>query len=352
MQIHELTRLQPLNELDIVGPGGLISGAKAAYGALKQKGGVKDALRTATPGQGQGFASTADLVQSDFAKRMQNVKNNAAMKQVAANLQKQWNQYKTTVSPMAQISPQQQAQQQALKSQLLAKKVSGGPATAKLPLPGTSAAPTPAKPTAPKFNAPPGYNASNITSATKPITVGKGQRPLDPKNPNDAALIARIQKAQSAVTTESLQLAEAAGVIQLTDWYKKTIIPKSMSEYEAEYLKNPVIQKSLKDIIATDGQPKDQLAAFVNLVAATGAEGQVIAAKQPQAAAKQPQAAPSAAAPQAAGVQAATSQLQKLAGLSATQIDALKKIFSGAPQVKTTDPNTANFLQALGIKTS
>jgi hypothetical protein len=59
-----------------------------------------------------------------------------------------------------------------------------------------------------------------------------------------------------------------------------------------------------------------------------------------------------AAAPQAAGVQVATSQLQKLAGLNPGQIEALKKIFAGAPTVTTGDPNTANFLQALGIKTS
>ena len=103
MQIHELTRKQ-LNEVDIVGANGLIAGAKAAYGALKQPGGAKDALRTVTPGQSQGAFSTADLTQSDFAKRMQAVKNNAAMKQVAANIQQQWEQTRKTL-PAAQSSP-------------------------------------------------------------------------------------------------------------------------------------------------------------------------------------------------------------------------------------------------------
>ena len=84
-------------------------------------------------------------------------------------------------------------------------------------------------------------------------------------------------------------------------------------------------------------------------MSAVAAETQIVQAKQPQVAAA---AGNSAAAPQAAGVQVATSQLQKLAGLNATQIEALKKIFAGAPQVTTGDPNTANFLQALGIKTS
>ena len=351
MQIHELTRKQPLNEVDLAGPNGLIAGAKAAYGALKQPGGVKDALRTATPGQSQGFASTADLVQSDFAKRMQAVKNNAAMKQVAANVQQQWEQTRKTL-PAAQAAP---------------------------------AAQTPAAPAAKTTTAQPGFNASNIGNlkstpgaitppAAKPVVPamktavpnfkqapagynnvktnapGYGQVPkIQPK------IQPTVAKPKPAVVRESQQLTEAASLAQVTDWFTKSVIPRSAAGHEAEYLQNPTIQATLKNIAAAENQADDkkrqesQAAEFLNLVSAVAAETQVVQAKQPQAAAT---AGAGAAAPQAAGVQVATSQLQKLAGLNTTQIEALKKIFSGAPQVTTGDPNTANFLKALGIKTS
>ena len=112
MQIHELTR-RPLAEVDIVGPGGLLSKIGAAGKALVQPGGVGDALKTVTPGFGQGaFGSarnllpgstatggTHDLTMSDFAKRMRDVQNQAAMKQVATNLQQQWNQVSKNLAP-------------------------------------------------------------------------------------------------------------------------------------------------------------------------------------------------------------------------------------------------------------
>jgi hypothetical protein len=352
MQIHELTRRQPLNELDIAGPDGLMSNAKAAYGALKQKGGVKDALRTATPGQGQGFASTADLVQSDFAKRMQAVKNNAAMKQVAANIQQQWEKTRKTLpAAQAQTAPTTQ--------------------------------PSPAAPAAKTTAAPPGFNASNIGNlkATPGAITPPAPKPVVPKT-NTAApnfrqapagynniktnapgygQVPKIQpavaKPKPALVRENQHLTEAASLAQITDWFTDAVIPQAMSAHEAEYLQNPTIQATLKNIAAAENQPDDkkrqqmQAAEFLDLVSAAGAISQEIQAKQPRVAAAAGTGAGSAA-PLASGAQAATSQLQKLAGLSATQIEALKKIFSGAPQVRTTDPNTANFLQALGIKTS
>jgi len=348
MQIHELTRKQPLNELDIAGPNGLIAGAKAAYGALKQPGGVKDALRTATPGQSQGFAGTADLIQSDFAKRMQAVKNNAAMKQVAANVQQQWEQTRKTL-PAAQAAP---------------------------------AAQTPAAPAAKTTTAQPGFNASNIGNLkstpgaitppmAKPVVPATPQAPAPnfkqapagysnvKTNAPGYGQVPKIQptvaKPKPAGVRESIQLTEAASLAQITDWFTKSVIPRSAAGHEAEYLQNPTIQATLKNIAAAENQADDkerqksQAAEFLNLVSAVAAETQVVQAKNPQAATT---AGTGSAAPQAAGVQVATSQLQKLAGLNATQIEALKKIFSGAPQVTTGDPNTANFLQALGIKTS
>jgi len=96
MQIHEVTRKQ-LNELDLAGSGGLWSNIKTADKAMMQPGGVKDALRTVTPGAGQGATNTADQTQSDFVQRMQGVKNNSVMKQVAANMQAQWEKARAQV---------------------------------------------------------------------------------------------------------------------------------------------------------------------------------------------------------------------------------------------------------------
>ena len=147
MQIHELTRKQ-LNEVDIAGPDGLIAGAKAAYGALKQKGGAGDALRTVTPGQSQGAFSTADLVQSDFAKRMQAVKNNAAMKQVAANIQQQWEQTRKTL-PAAQSAPAAQSQTTTSAPGYSPVKMN---APAGIPTVGGSKLPQPTVATSPALN--------------------------------------------------------------------------------------------------------------------------------------------------------------------------------------------------------
>jgi hypothetical protein len=93
MQIHEITRKQ-LNEVDLAGPNGLWSNIKTAGQALMQPGGTKDALRTVTPGAGQGATNTAAQVQSDFAQRMKAVQNDSATAQVAKNLQGQWEQFR------------------------------------------------------------------------------------------------------------------------------------------------------------------------------------------------------------------------------------------------------------------
>lgn len=93
MQIHEITRKQ-LNEVDLAGPSGLWSNIKTAGKALMQPGGAKDALRTVTPGAGQGATNTAAQSQSDFAQRMKTIQNDSATVQVAKNLQGQWEQYR------------------------------------------------------------------------------------------------------------------------------------------------------------------------------------------------------------------------------------------------------------------
>ena len=104
MQIHELTRRQ-LNEVDIVGQDGVLSKIGTAAKALVQPGGVKSALKTITPGFGQGALSTKDLATGNFAQRMQTVRNNAAIKQVAANLQQQWMQASKTLPPATATPP-------------------------------------------------------------------------------------------------------------------------------------------------------------------------------------------------------------------------------------------------------
>ena len=218
MQIYELTRRQ-ITEVDIVGPDGVLSKIGTAAKALVQPGGVKSALKTITPGFGQGALNTKDLATGDFAQRMQAVKNSAAIKQVAASLQQQWNQVSKTLPAATATSPELNKSRNELA--LLKKataSLQGGPALTPQELQ--------------KVNA---YRTSQgqpplPTPKNEPIVVGK-DKPLDPKNPADAALIAKIQAAQQkatpVVTQESVQLAEAASLSQLTDWYKKSVIPKS-----------------------------------------------------------------------------------------------------------------------------
>jgi len=334
MQIHELTQKQPVNEI--------LGAIKNVVSAVGQPGGLKSLGSHLIPGA---YSNIAAAQQGDFAKRMQSVQNTGLMKQAAANIQSQWEQYRQQVSPMTQIAPQQQAQQQKLKSQLLAKKVAGGPAASKLPLPGSSAAPAPTTPAA--------------TPATStPVTVGKGQQPLDPNNSQDAALLARIQQAaakQPGVTKESIQLAEAAGVTQLTDWYKQKVIPPSYTALAAEYLKNPTIQVALKKIATAETQPdaarqQAQTTGFQELMAATAVVSQQITAKNPQtttATANSNGAARTV--PIATGSRTARANLVKASGVSTAQLDAIVKITSALGTVTSSDPNTVLYLQALGF---
>jgi hypothetical protein len=286
MQIHELTRKQ-LNEVDLAGQGGLWSGIKSAAKAVVQPGGVKDALRTVAPGANQGLGSTAALTTSDFAQRMQAVKNSAAIKQVAANLQKQW--------------------MQVSKS-----------------LPATTPASTTTTP------------ASTTTTPASTTNLSTSQSRLA----NKAA-------AYKATRTESVQLDEAASLDQLTGWYTQSVIPKSMAAASAKYLANPVIKTALNKIIATADNSGEQSKAFVDLVAATSAESQQISAENPQAAATG--GAPRATRTLASSADVAKTNISKTAGISPSQIDAIAKIMDGLPAVTSRDPNTIAYLRALGF---
>ena len=294
MQIYELTKKQ-LNEVDLAGAGGLWSGIKSAAKAVVQPGGVKDAFRTVAPGANQGLGSTAALTTSDFAQRMQAVKNSAAIKQVAANLQQQWMQASKTL-------PTTQAQ---------------------APAAGPEAEP------------------ETTTTPSAP-----------PASPLTRSRLASKAAAYKATRTEGVQLDEAASLGQLTDWYKQSVIPKSMAVLAAEYLKNPIIKSSLEKILATDNQPGEQLKAFVDLVAATGAKSQEISAKNPQSATAANASSSKATKTLSGGASAAKTNISRAAGISPAQIDAIAKLTGTLGRVQAADSNTIAYLEALGFKTS
>ena len=381
MQIHELTRRQ-LNEVDIVGPDGVLSKIGTAAKALVQPGGVKSALKTITPGFGQGALNTKDLMTGDFTQRMQAVKNSAAIKQVAANLQKQWNQVSKTLPAATATAPG------TTTSALGYSSVKTNAPTG-IPSVGGSKSPQPTVATSPELNksrnelallkkataslqggpalTPQELQKVNAyrtsqgqpplpTPKNEPIVVGK-DKPLDPKNPADAALIAKIQAAQQkttpVVTQESVQLAEAASLGQLTDWYKQSVIPKSLAAASAKYLANPTIKTALQTILDTADNPGKQVKAFQNLVAATSVESQLITAKNPKlAAATSTKGAPAATKTLSGGASAARAEISNAARISPAQIDEIAKLTGALGRVQAADSNTIAYLEALGFKTS
>ena len=292
MQIYELTKKQ-LNEVDLAGAGGLWSGIKSAAKAVVQPGGVKDAFRTVAPGANQGLGSTAALTTSDFAQRMQAVKNSAAIKQVAANLQQQWMQASKTL-------PTTQAQ---------------------APAAGPEAEP------------------ETTTTPSAP-----------PASPLTRSRLASKAAAYKATRTEGVQLDEAASLGQLTDWYKQSVIPKSMAAASVKYLANPVIKTALNKIIATADNPGEQSKAFADLVSATSVVSQEISAAAPAAAAATG-GAPASTKTLSGGASAAKIEISRTAGISPTEIDAIAKLTSTLGRVQASDPNTIAYLQALGFKT-
>ena len=341
MQIHELTRKQ-LNEVDIAGAGGILSKIGTAAKAMVQPGGVKDAFRTVAPGANQGLGSTAALTTSDFAQRMQAVKNSAAIKQVAANLQKQWNQTSKTLPAATAPSPGTTTSAPGYSS----VKTN---APAGIPNVGKSNLPTPTQ--APQLNkAAPAIPTSTSTAAgtydkkTGAATMG-GKPMIAAKD-----LPPHIQKQIGAVTeTLTQSITEAASLGQLTDWYKQSVIPKSMAAASAKYLANPVIKTALNKIIATADNPGEQSKAFADLVSATSVVSQEISAAAPAAATNS--GVPAGPRTLASSADAAKTNISRAAGIPMAQIEALVKITSGLGRVNSTDPSTVAYLQALGFNT-
>ena len=103
MQIHELTKKQ-LNEVDVVGPGGLASRAQSAYQAAKQPGALGSLVKSqqaAPPGSSMWqkaktalasnpLTSSSALARSQFSQAQSTQRSNAQALQVATNLQNQW----------------------------------------------------------------------------------------------------------------------------------------------------------------------------------------------------------------------------------------------------------------------
>jgi hypothetical protein len=338
MQIHELTQKQ-LNEVDIAGQGGLWSGIKSAAKAIVQPGGVKDAFRTVAPGAGQGLGSTAALTQSDFAQRMQDVKNSAAIKQVAANLQKQWMQVSKTLpatTPTTTFAPGYNSVKTSAPAGI--PSVGGS----KLPQPTSSTQPTKTVPTTPAStsNTPGTYDKK--TGAA--ILGGKKMTALSDLPPH-------IQKQLSGIKETLTQpITEAASLSQLTDWYKQSVIPKSMAAASAKYLANPTIKTALQNILAASNNPAQQSKAFEDLVAATSVVSQQISAAAP-AATSATGGASTAPRTLASSADVAKTNISKTAGITSAQIEAIAKLTSGLGKVNSTDSSTVAYLQALGFNT-
>jgi hypothetical protein len=314
MQIHELTKPQ-LNEVDIVGAGGILSKIGTAAKAIAG-GGAKDAIRTVIPGQGQGAFSTHDLTQSDFAKRMQAVKNNAAIKQVAVNLQKQWMQTSKTLPAATTPSPGTTTSAPGYSS-VKTNAPAGIPNVGKSNLPTPTQAPQPTK-TAPATPASTSTAAGTYDKKTGAATMG-GKPMIAAKD-----LPPHIQKQIGAVTETSTQsITEATSLGQLTDWYKKSVIPPSMAAYSAKYLENSVIKTALNRIIAVADNAGEQEKAFEDLVAATSVVSQEITAQAPAAT----RGAPTPTAPRSlsGGAALAKTEIGSSAGISPAQIEALAK---------------------------
>jgi len=126
MQIHELTQKQ-LNEVDIAGPGGLVSQAKGAYQAAKQPGALGSLVKSqqaAPPGASMWqraktalasnpLTSSSALARSQFSQAQSAQRIAAQGTQVAKNLQNnwlQWEQYLAQTSGIPALPPAQYRQ--------------------------------------------------------------------------------------------------------------------------------------------------------------------------------------------------------------------------------------------------
>jgi hypothetical protein len=126
MQIHELTKKQ-LNEVDIAGPGGLVSQAKGAYQAAKQPGALGSLVKSqqaAPPGASMWqraktalasnpLTSSSALARSQFSQAQSAQRIAAQGTQVAKNLQNnwlQWEQYLAQTSGIPALPPAQYRQ--------------------------------------------------------------------------------------------------------------------------------------------------------------------------------------------------------------------------------------------------
>ena len=291
----------------------------------------------------------------DLPKPMQASKNNAAIKRVAANPQKQWTKAsKPLPTPQAQppddksetkTTPPASAPSPTAPgySSVKTNAPAGIPSVSKSALPTPTQAPQQTK-TVPTTPASTSTAAGTYNKKTGAATMG-GKPMVAAKD-----LPPHIQKQIGAVTeTSTHPITEAASLGQLTDWYKKSVIPPSMAAYSAKYLANPVIKTALNTIAASANNPDQQEKAFENLVAATSVVSQEITAQAP-AATRATGGAPTAPRSLSGGADSAKTEIGSAAGISPAQIEALAKITSKLGRVNSSDPNTVLYLQALGFK--
>jgi hypothetical protein len=309
------------------------------------------------PGQGQGAFGTADLTQSDFVKRMQAVKNTAAIKQVAGLLQKQWMQSSKTL-PAAPASTPAPTPEPKSTSEPAPKPASTTPgyssiktnAPTGIPTIGKSNLPTPTQAAQPTKTAP----ATPTSTSTAAGTYNKktGAATLGGKTMTALSdLPPHVQKKIGAVTEIFIKpITEAASLDQLTDWYVKSVVPKSLVGHKDEYLKNATIRTALQNILATADNPGEQEKAFADLVAATSVESQVITAKNPElAAATATGGSPAATKTLSGGASAAKTNIASAARISPAQIDEIAKLTGELGRVQAADSTTLAYLEALGF---
>ena len=141
----------------------------------------------------------------------------------------------------------------------------------------------------------------------------------------------------------------------IDDWYETTVIPVALRSERAKYT-TPSGGPAPAKIVSTLQKIKDaeklpdaerikaQSAEIKNLAVATSAMSQLLMQQKPQLAR-----AAGASAPKTGAVDDAQITLAKAASLSPSQLAAIEKIVGALPAVTSRDPNTINYLKALGF---
>lgn len=150
-------------------------------------------------------------------------------------------------------------------------------------------------------------------------------------------------------------LDDNAYISAITDWFKKNVVPRGYnadeiladhSNDENQTFVGPLIVDVLHAISEAhhNNPPNENAIAteFAELVALTQQAVQQIKSAAPPPGTQQ-------AKPKASSVQAAQAALQRAASLSPGQLAAIQKIVGPLPITRSNDPDTNNYLRALGF---